>query len=175
MKTHTLIACLSLVLLMLFTGCAGANETNETPQGLGKALFDALQDDDRAAFDEHVYVDADRDELLKSIKNDDRLTDEVKSQSQQVLLNFIQVDRPELEGSFVEIRQRALECGLQDWSDAEYVTSTFDQQETQNLKLADVKAKFRWKGLEYELNINRCLQTERGWVILSKPMLDCNQ
>ncbi|GAB4015140.1 hypothetical protein GCM10028808_39680 [Spirosoma migulaei] len=173
MKTITSLTC--LFTLLLFAGCADENGTNETPQGLGKALFDALQDDDKMAFDQYVFVDTDRDELLKSVKEDDRLTEQVKSQTQQVLLNFIQIDRPKLEESFAEIRQKALECGLQDWSDAEYVTSTFDQQEVQNLNLADIKAKFRWKGLEYELNIDRCLQTKRGWVFLRKPSLDCRQ
>lgn len=171
MKINSLL----LFLLLLITGCANKNETSETPQGLGKTLFDALQDDNKAAFDQHGYTDNDRDELLKSIKNDDRLTEDVKTQSQEVLLNFLPVDRPRMEGSFAKLRQKALECGLQDWSKAEFVTSTFTQHEMQNIKLANVEALFRWNGLEYKLNLNNCLQAGRGWVFLSEPTLYCNR
>ncbi len=173
MKIHTLLTCLTL--LLLTTGCSNKNETSETPQGLGKVLFDALQDDNKAAFDEHIYTDADRDNLLKSIKDDDKLTETLKTESQQILLTFFTVDRPELEASFAKIRQQALECGLQDWSKAEFVTSTFDQQDMQGLKFSDVKALFRWNGLEYELRTHRCLQTERGWVFLAEPTLNCRR
>lgn len=123
--------------LLLLSCSTGGNFNNDTPEGLGKIILEALRNNDKELYQQHIYTAHEIDYLMAN--GADKLDREREMQR-------IQEYGGHLKDSFDRMIKNASKEGLNDWADVTFSKVTYDLQanelEARNASIEFIKGDF---------------------------------
>lgn len=159
-----LIIIILLLKSLLFVQCDTFNNSNETKEQFAEYIFNCLKDNDYEKFTYNIMTKSDLEDLLQMSS----LSDEEKKEELSKSNTTIKDMYSESKITFNTIRNEAIKAGII-WEDTKFVKIKEIKEDLKNsLLLAGFRFVLEYKSIQYEINIDGCIKSKRGWILSSQ-------
>ncbi len=151
---------LILMLITITVNCAPNPKENETPEQLGKIIYNSFLNDSIEVFKKYIMTADDFIKLLDSSSYSEKKKEKfVKKYNEDIPVIFNQIVE-----NFSEVKTEA-KTNMIDWKNIEFDKIEYKDGRSTYMHYAYVNLVFNYKGTKYFIRLNDCLNTERGWLI----------
>lgn len=179
---HTLI---TLIVAFVFLSCSGGKEkmvssenisdeqqalreltepANETLDELGASLILLLKENDFEKFTSFLPAKEDAEKIALQYKG-------AAEKKKQLLLKLEENVKKIMiysKTGFDEVFNKALKENIT-WSEVNFSHVEYQINKNDNLERASMTVYFLFNNLNYRINIDECVKSDRGWLITDKP------